>query len=146
MYMSRSVTTPTSFSPSTTGRKPQSASSMRAAAVARFVCGEQVVGVAVMMSLIFTMPPLRAECLAKERLRNRRAHGSPFVGNSMLVGGSSEAYYRVKETPMRLPVLVAAAGLLTVSFGGPAMAQQVTKETVPGISNLARLQTTIACA
>ena len=29
---------------------------------------------------------------------------------------------------------------------GPALARQVTKETVPGITNLARLETTIACA
>ena len=31
-------------------------------------------------------------------------------------------------------------------LGSPAAAQQVTKETVPGIRNLARLETTVACA
>jgi hypothetical protein len=47
---------------------------------------------------------------------------------------------------MRVHVLV-AAGLLTISTGaGGAAAQQVTRESVPGITNLARLETTIACA
>lgn len=41
-----------------------------------------------------------------------------------------------------------AAGLLAVVLicGGPAFAQQVTKETVPGITNLARVETTVACS
>jgi uncharacterized protein (TIGR01244 family) len=51
-----------------------------------------------------------------------------------------------------------AAGLLTISVcagsalalrqasGSSGQAQQVTKESVPGITNLARLETTIACA
>ncbi|MGB7217364.1 MAG: sulfur transferase domain-containing protein [Vicinamibacterales bacterium] len=38
--------------------------------------------------------------------------------------------------------LVVLAGL----SAGSALAQQVTKETVPGIRNLARLETTVACA
>lgn len=40
------------------------------------------------------------------------------------------------------------AGLLVLVglCASPASAQQVTKETVPGITNLARLETTIACA
>ena len=44
--------------------------------------------------------------------------------------------------------LSAAAGLLAIAslFVGPALAQQVTKETVPGIRNLARIETTVACA
>ena len=47
---------------------------------------------------------------------------------------------------MRSRVLV-AAGLLALSIcAGPALAQQVTRESVPGITNLARLETTIACA
>ena len=47
---------------------------------------------------------------------------------------------------MRSHVLF-AAGLLTASIGAASMqAQQVTKESVPGITNLARLETTIACA
>ena len=47
---------------------------------------------------------------------------------------------------MRSRVLI-ATGLLALSIGaGPALAQQVTRESVPGITNLARLQTTIACA
>jgi uncharacterized protein (TIGR01244 family) len=47
---------------------------------------------------------------------------------------------------MRSHVLI-AAGLLTASIGAAsAQAQQVTKESVPGITNLARLETTIACA
>jgi len=47
---------------------------------------------------------------------------------------------------MRSRVLI-AAGLLTASIGAAsAHAQQVTKESVPGITNLARIETTIACA
>ena len=47
---------------------------------------------------------------------------------------------------MRSHVLI-AAGLLMASFGaGSAQAQQVTRESVPGITNLARIETTIACA
>jgi uncharacterized protein (TIGR01244 family) len=47
---------------------------------------------------------------------------------------------------MRSHVLI-VAGLLTASIGAAsAQAQQVTKESVPGITNLARLETTIACA
>ena len=47
---------------------------------------------------------------------------------------------------MRSSVLI-TAGLLAVSVcAGPVLAQQVTKESVPGITNLARLETTIACA
>jgi uncharacterized protein (TIGR01244 family) len=42
---------------------------------------------------------------------------------------------------------IIAAGLLAVSLAAhPALAQQVTRESVPGITNLARLETTIACA
>jgi uncharacterized protein (TIGR01244 family) len=44
---------------------------------------------------------------------------------------------------MRVPfVAVALAGVMVVA----AHAQQVTKESVPGITNFSRLQTTIACA
>jgi uncharacterized protein (TIGR01244 family) len=47
---------------------------------------------------------------------------------------------------MRSRVIV-GTGLLALSVcAGQALAQQVTKESVPGITNLARLQTTIACA
>jgi uncharacterized protein (TIGR01244 family) len=46
---------------------------------------------------------------------------------------------------MRSRVLTAAL-LAVVLSAGPAFAQQVTKETVAGINNLARLETTIACA
>jgi uncharacterized protein (TIGR01244 family) len=47
---------------------------------------------------------------------------------------------------MRSHTLV-AAGLLALSVcANTALAQQVTKESVPGIVNLARLETTIACA
>ena len=47
---------------------------------------------------------------------------------------------------MRSRVLI-AAGLLAISIlARPAFAQKVTKESVPGITNLARLETTIACA
>ena len=47
---------------------------------------------------------------------------------------------------LRLPV---ATGLLAAVVGlstGSALAQQVTKETVPGIRNFARIETTVACA
>ena len=45
---------------------------------------------------------------------------------------------------MRAVILMS---LVTAALGtGTAAAQQVTKETVPGIRNLARLETTVACA
>ena len=46
---------------------------------------------------------------------------------------------------MRSRVFI-AVGVLAIVCGSPALAQQVTKENVPGITNLARLETTIACA
>jgi len=39
----------------------------------------------------------------------------------------------------------AAVLVLTVALGAPASAQQVTKETVPGVQNFARVETTVAC-
>ena len=43
--------------------------------------------------------------------------------------------------------LLVGAGLLALSIcASPILAQQVTRESVPGITNLARLETTIACA
>ena len=48
---------------------------------------------------------------------------------------------------MRLHLSTAAGLLAFVSIcATPAFAQQVTKENVPGIRNLARLETTVACA
>ena len=48
---------------------------------------------------------------------------------------------------MCLRVLAAVALLAVVSVSSrTVLAQQVTKETVPGITNLARLETTVACA
>ncbi len=47
---------------------------------------------------------------------------------------------------MRSRVLVAAGLLAVPTCAGLALAQQVTRESVPGITNLARLETTIACA
>jgi uncharacterized protein (TIGR01244 family) len=47
---------------------------------------------------------------------------------------------------MRSRVLIAAGWLALPICAGPAFAQQVTREAVPGITNLARLETTIACA
>ena len=47
---------------------------------------------------------------------------------------------------MRSRLLAAAAVVACSINAGPAFAQQVTKESVPGITNLARLETTIACA
>jgi uncharacterized protein (TIGR01244 family) len=41
---------------------------------------------------------------------------------------------------------IAVALVLVGCCAGSASAQQVTKETVPGITNFARLETTIACA
>ena len=48
---------------------------------------------------------------------------------------------------MRSQILM-AAGILATTWvcAAPAGAQQVTKESVPGITNLARLETTVACA
>jgi uncharacterized protein (TIGR01244 family) len=45
--------------------------------------------------------------------------------------------------PTFLPALALAAAALVAS---PVLAQQVTKESVPGIQNFARLETTVACA
>jgi uncharacterized protein (TIGR01244 family) len=47
---------------------------------------------------------------------------------------------------MRSRVIVAAALLALPALARPVCAQQVTRESVPGITNLARLETTIACA
>ena len=48
---------------------------------------------------------------------------------------------------MRSPMFVAAAVLAIVGVWTiPAGAQKVTKETVPGVTNFARLETTVACA
>ena len=42
---------------------------------------------------------------------------------------------------------IVALGLLVIGLGsGVLLAQQVTKESVPGIRNLARLETTVACS
>jgi uncharacterized protein (TIGR01244 family) len=42
--------------------------------------------------------------------------------------------------------LYLTAALLALVVASPALAQQVTKENVPGITNLARVETTVACA
>ena len=43
--------------------------------------------------------------------------------------------------------IVIASGFIAASMAiAPIFAQQVTRESVPGITNLARLETTIACA
>lgn len=48
---------------------------------------------------------------------------------------------------MRSHTLMVTGALVAVSLGTlQAGAQQVTKESVPGITNLARLETTVACA
>lgn len=47
---------------------------------------------------------------------------------------------------MRSPVIVAATLGLLCFCEGTVAAQQVTKETIPGITNLARLETTVACS
>jgi len=47
---------------------------------------------------------------------------------------------------MRSCVFVAALVATFSLYGGSSLAQQVTKENVPGIRNLARLETTVACA
>jgi uncharacterized protein (TIGR01244 family) len=48
---------------------------------------------------------------------------------------------------MRRSILaICFAVLSTVSMASLAHAQEVTKETVPGVTNLARLQTTVACS
>jgi uncharacterized protein (TIGR01244 family) len=49
---------------------------------------------------------------------------------------------RPKELSMRVCLSVLAA----LTLAGPALAQQVTQENVPGIDNFKRLETTIACA
>ena len=47
------------------------------------------------------------------------------------------------DIPVRALVTCSLFGLL---LSLPAAAQQVKKETVPGVTNFARLETTIACA
>jgi uncharacterized protein (TIGR01244 family) len=52
-----------------------------------------------------------------------------------------------KGKNMRSNLKTAAGVLLAAAlWTAPAVAQQVTKETVPGVVNFARLETTIACA
>jgi CBS domain-containing protein len=62
MYMSRSVTMPTSSPSSTTGRMPQSASHISRAATATVVSGEHVWGSVVMISLTFMVGVSRLRC------------------------------------------------------------------------------------
>jgi uncharacterized protein (TIGR01244 family) len=48
---------------------------------------------------------------------------------------------------MRVRLIVAACAFAAAWLAAaPSLAQEVTKETVPGIRNLARLETTVACA
>jgi uncharacterized protein (TIGR01244 family) len=47
---------------------------------------------------------------------------------------------------MRVGSLLSGLVLVVCAAAGVAAAQEVTRETVPGIRNLARLQTTVACA
>ena len=47
---------------------------------------------------------------------------------------------------MRSRFLAAGVAALVWLCAHPAVAQQVTKEAVPGITNFARLETTVACA
>jgi len=47
---------------------------------------------------------------------------------------------------MRLQVLAAGVAAVVWSAVVPTVAQQVTRDTIPGINNLARLETTVACA
>src|SRR6476660_8655333 len=50
----------------------------------------------------------------------------------------------LKEPPMLIRISLVL--LVAALFGGhPAAAQQVTKPTVPGAANFARLETTVAC-
>jgi uncharacterized protein (TIGR01244 family) len=53
---------------------------------------------------------------------------------------------RDKEQPMRVSSFLPGLALILGASAGLAVAQEVTKETVPGIRNLARIQTTVACA
>src|SRR5262249_49627105 len=48
-----------------------------------------------------------------------------------------------EQQPMRTSIMLALA---TFCVAASALAQQVTKESVPGVSNFARLETTVACA
>jgi uncharacterized protein (TIGR01244 family) len=51
----------------------------------------------------------------------------------------------MKEPHMQLRTLMVVAGVV-LSTASSTLAQQVTKDSVPGIRNLARLETTVACA
>src|SRR5688572_1597919 len=109
MNMSRSVTTPASLPFSTTGRIPQSASSISSAAAARLVSGSQVVGCAVMMSLTFTVSSSRvASRLGPRQLPYRNAHGA--VGGIVLaqrkpVGGVSRKFrVAARNFPLRIRI------------------------------------------
>jgi uncharacterized protein (TIGR01244 family) len=58
-----------------------------------------------------------------------------------------ECFSKEKGESMRSSNQVATAVLVVLALCAlPALAHQVTKETVPGIRNLARLETTVACA
>lgn len=56
-----------------------------------------------------------------------------------------ERQFQSKGFQMRSCFLATVAFVL-LAGAGQTLAQQVTKESVPGITNLARLETTIACA
>jgi uncharacterized protein (TIGR01244 family) len=72
-------------------------------------------------------------------LRRRECPGRAF--------GIDRETMVVPECVMRTHTLVAALVLALTAFGAVAQAaQEVTKPPVPGIKNLARLETTIACA
>jgi uncharacterized protein (TIGR01244 family) len=51
-----------------------------------------------------------------------------------------------QEATMRTQVFLTATLFATVLSGVHTMAQNVTKESVPGVTNFARLETTVACA
>ena len=51
-----------------------------------------------------------------------------------------------KNSPMRPRFSIALALLTSVWIADPAAAQDVTRDTVPGITNLSRLETAVACS
>jgi uncharacterized protein (TIGR01244 family) len=53
---------------------------------------------------------------------------------------------RTRRVVMHSRTFLAGVALAVLAGTGLGLAQEVTKETVPGIRNLARLQTTVACA
>jgi uncharacterized protein (TIGR01244 family) len=72
----------------------------------------------------------------------RRQSPAGFVAVSRARERGHTFAYRMKGSLMKVSIALVTAALIVVT----AAQAQVTKESVPGITNLARVETTVACA